>query len=310
MNERVWLAALVYPAPLYAALYVLSQLWDGTFPIVAGFALAFVFGTVTAVGILRNPIVVNGGRIALSLFLLPVFAYWTVGGALLDFSVGVMIGSAFLWLEFVWRADATAGSRIVALQMTFLTGILSLAAVSAAPGVAGGSPGARFLSGIYTVLSGQVQGIAAVLTGGFPPAMPLETTLNVAFVAFAAVAVVGLLVPWLVPHTALGEALPWTWARTAPPTTDEEAVAQALGLRPAQREALATRTRPNEPRTVVPPGFVSLLITAVVVVGFVILAVAAPTIALGILVLGLVAATVTTALVLSRRLTSVGDLAG
>jgi uncharacterized membrane protein len=56
------------------------------------------------------------------------------------------------------------------------------------------------------------------------------------------------------------------------------------------------------------PGFGALLMAAVIVTGFLVLAVSAPSFALLVLVLGTVGAVVAVALVLSRRLAPLGGL--
>ena len=130
------------------------------------------------------------------------------------------------------------------------------------------------------------------------------------FAALAAVAVAGMLMAWFVPQTALQEPLPWSWARARPTSEPAPPAAVEQVLRDGQRQALSSRTLSTPPEAVVAPGFLPVLLAATVVVAFVVLAVELPALALGTLVLGAAAGVVVVGLLLRRRLTSVGGLAG
>lgn len=310
-DERPWMAALIYPAPLYAALLVLAQVWNGDGTILLGFALSLVFGTATAVGLLQRPRLIATGRVAFVLLVvLPIAYSGSAGGPGVDLSVGVILGSPFLWIGYTWQSRSSFSARVVALEGTFFVGILCLAIGNVVTFPPGSSPSGQFLVALGSVIAHQDQGVVALLTGGTPASMPFEATLDVAYAALGAVAIVGTLVSGLAPRTALEEPLPWTWP--APPSAldPDDALAEELGLRPGQREALGSRTRPSAPTDVLPPGFGSVILAAALVLAFVGLAVIAPSVALLILVLGVVGAILAVALVLSRRLTAVSGLEG
>lgn len=310
-DERPWIAALVYPAPLYAAVLVFAQVGHGDGTILVGFVLALLFGTATAVGLIQRPLLINTGRSALLLLaVLPIAYSGSAGGPGVDLSVGVILGSPFLWIGYTWQRSSSVGARVVALEGTFLVGILCLAAGNATTFPPGSSPSGQFVAALGSVISGQIRGVAALLTGGTPVSMPLEATLDVAYVALGAVAIVGTLVSGFIPRTALEEPLPWTWTPSRSVPDLDDALAEELGLRPGQREALASRTRPSAPTDALPPGFGSVILAAALVMAFVGLAVAVPSVALLTLVVGVVGAVLAVALVLSRRLTAVGGLEG
>jgi hypothetical protein len=309
VNDRPWLAALIYPAPLYVSILAVVQWWGGSVPLLVGFALALGFGLLTAVGVVHHPAVVAGGRVLLSfLAVLPIALVTEFGGASVDLAVGVILGAPFVWLEYAWRADASPGTRVLTLELTFLLGVLTIATGSVGAGTTSGSPGEQFVSALANVLSAQVQGIAALITGGVATSMPLGSALNVWYVGLAAVAVAGSLCPVFLPQTGLGEPLPWSWGATSTPTDSDDALlAERLALRPGQREALASRTLPAAPSGVTAPGFTSVIIGGVLAAAFVVLAVGAPAITLSVLAFGTVAAVLAVAMVLSRRLAAPGE---
>jgi len=311
MSDRVWTAALLYPAPLYAALFVLAGFSGNGIGVTVGFLLVLGFGSATALGVLRLPAWVWLGRLLFVLaVLVPLATYPGGGGAWIDLAAGVVIGSPFLWLEYAWRDASSPAARVMALQSTFLVGILSLATLAAASSVTGGSSGWRFFEGLGQVIIGQIQGIDAVLTGGTPNGIPLESTFDVAYAALGGVALLGVVLTGMYPHTARDEPLPWSWVSFRPSPIPLAAASDELGLRPGQREVLVTRTRPTSPETVLPPGLGSLVIAGVLVAGFIAVAVDAPSYALLLLVLGTVGALFAVALILARRLTPLGGLEG
>jgi len=308
-DQRVWVAVLLYPAPLYAGLVVLHQVWQGDVAILAGFLFAVAFGTVTAVGLVEQWLTVAVGRAAIVLFVLVMLAsYGTSGGTGVDLAVGIILGSPFLWIGYIWKASSEPSARVLALQGTLFVGILCLAAGNVTAYSPGASPGGEFVGALASVLSNQVQGISALVTGGTPASMPLESTLDVNFAALGGVALVGMMVSWFLPRTAREEPLPWSWGRPSADPDPGDALVEELALRPGQREALATRTPSHPPADALPPGFTSVIVAASLTCLFVGLAVAAPTVALLTMVLGVIAAVLTVALVLSRRLTEVGGL--
>ena len=307
MTDRWWAAVLVYPAPLYAGLLALDHFWTGELLFPIGFCLALGFGSLTGFGLVRRSIWVWGGRLGLVIVGLVPLAYGSfVAGDLLDLATGITLGAPFLWLEYAWRDNASPGARVLSLELTLLVGILALATISV-PSTTG-SAGGQFLQALETVLSNQVHGVAAVLGGTAPASMPLETTLDVTYVGLGGLAFAGVVLPWASPRTALDEPLPWSWLRRHPPTAPSRHISEELGLRPGQRQALATRTLPHPPEAMLSPGFGALLMAAVIVTGFLVLAVSAPSFALLVLVLGTVGAVVAVALVLSRRLAPLGGL--
>jgi hypothetical protein len=307
MNDRWWAAVLVYPAPLYAGLLTLQHFWAGSFLFPLGFGIALAFGSATGFGLLRRPAWVWWGRLCFVVVSLVPVAYGSLGsGAVLDLACGIAVGSPFLWLEYAWRDNVSPGARVLALELALLIGLLGLASIGAAP--PGASAGGQYLQGVNQVLAGQVRGIADVLTGVSPPSMPLESTLDVVYAALGGLGLAGVVLPWASPRTALDEPLPWSWLRRQPVPAPSPAVSEELGLRPGQRDALATRTLPHAPEAMGTPGFGAFLVMAALVLGFVALAVSAPSYALLALVLGTVGAFVVVALVLSRRLTQLGGL--
>lgn len=310
MSDRWWVAAFVYPAPLYAGLFVLVHFWAGSLGFPIGFALAVGFGSATGFGLVRRPVVVWGGRVFFLLAILVPIAYFSsTSGEVLDFTSGVMLGAPFLWLEYAWRDSAGPGARAIALESTLLAGVLELATLDVTLSSPVASAGGQFLQALGQVVLGQAQGIAALLTGMTPSSMPLETTLDIVFVGLGSLALAGVLVSWAAPRTALDEPLPWSWNRPRPSPAPGAPLDEALALRDGQREALATRTLPQPPPTMLAPGSGSLLVASLCVIGFLAVAVTAPTFAVLALVLGAVAGVAAVAVVLSRRLTPLGGLA-
>ncbi|MGA8711313.1 MAG: hypothetical protein WB786_08850 [Thermoplasmata archaeon] len=309
MSDRLWIAALLYPAPLYAGLLVLAHFAGGGLGLAVGFLLTVGFGTVTGLGLIRFPVWVWLGRLVLVLLVLLAltFELGPGGGGWLDLAAGVVIGSPFLWLEYAWRDASTPAARVVALQSTFVLGLICLASGASGTSGSGGWP---FFEAFGNVLLLQIQGLAALLGGVIPSGIPLEATLDVTYAALGGVALLGVMLSGISPRTALEEPLPWSWlpgphSRARAPTAVE-----IVGLRPGQRDVLESRTLPLSPSSVLAPGLGSLLVTAALIVGFVALAVAAPSYALLVLVLASVGALVAVALVLARRLTPLGGLEG
>ncbi len=308
MNDRWWAAVLVYPAPLYAGLLTLEHFWAGGLLFPLGFLLALGFGSATGFGLVRRPTWVWGGRLCFVVASMIPLAYGSFAtGDALDLACGIAIGAPFLWLEYAWRDSASPGARVLALELALLIGVLGLATLGATP--TGGSAGAQFLQALDQVLVYQVRGVADVLTGVTPASMPLETTLDVVYAGLGGLGLAGVVLPWASPRTALDEPLPWSWLRHHPVPAPSLRVSEELGLRPGQRDALATRTLPHAPEAMATPGFGAFLVTALLVTGFLALAVIAPSYTLLALVLGTVGAVVAVALVLSRRLTKLGGLA-
>jgi len=312
MGDRLWIAVLVYPAPLYAAVLAVSQFAGGGIGVTLGFAAAFVFGTATGLGLVRLPLAVWLGRLVFVLWVLYALSFdlGPSGGIGLDIAAGIAIGSPFLWLEYVWRDSASPTARTVALQSTFALGILVLATNAAASAAASGAGGWSFFESLWSVLSGQLQGVATLYAGGTPNGLPLEATLDVTYAALGAVALLGVILAWTSPRTALEEPLPWSWARPRPPSPRETLADDELGLRPGQRDALASRTRPLAPDSMFAPGFEALVVTCLLLAAFIGLAVAAPSYTLLVLGIATVGALLAVGRVLGRRLTPLGGLEG
>lgn len=310
MSDRWWTALLVYPAPLYAGGLVLVHFGFGDIAFPLGFLLAFGFGSATGFGFLRHPTVVWSGRFFFVLAALLPIAYGPFAGSVaIEFAAGVALGSPFLWLEYTWRESASPGARVLALESALLIGVLAVATFGVAPGPNGGAAGWQFLQALGQVVSGQVQGVASVLTGTMPSSMPLESAFDAGFVALGALALAGVLLSWVSPRTALDDPLPWSWVRNRPSLPIGFSASEELGLRPGQRDAIATRTLPHPPEAMLAPGFGPLVLASLLVVGYLVLAVAAPTYALLAGVLSTVGAVTAVALVLARRLTPIGGLA-
>jgi hypothetical protein len=308
VNDRWWAALLVYPAPLYAGVLPLEHFWAGGLLFPLGFLLALGFGSVTGFGLVRRRTWVWGGRLCFLMAGMIPLAYGSFAtGEALDLACGIAIGAPFLWLEYAWRDSASPGARVLALELALVVGILGLATLGAAP--TGGSAGWQFLQALEQVLVNQVRGVADVLTGVTPSSMPIETTLDVVYAGLGGIGLAGVVLPWASPRTALDEPLPWSWLRRHPVPAPSQLVSEELGLRPGQRDALVTRTLPHAPEAMATPGFGAFLVTALLVAGFLALAVIAPSYALLALVLGTVGAVVAVALVLFRRLTKLGGLA-
>lgn len=311
MTERPWTALFLYPAPLYAGLLVLSDFWGGGVGLPIGFAVTAAVGSVTAVGLLRRALWVWVARLATTfLVLIPLALVPTGGGLALDLAAGAFLASPLLWVEYAWKDGVTAGARVVALELVFLVGIVSLATVSVPQASAPGSAGYSFFYAFAQVLVGQLQGVAALLTGGAPTAVPLESALDVVYVALAALALGGCLVSWLVPRSGREEPLPWSWTGPTPTVERSESDENELGLRPGQREALAGRTLPVSPSTILPPGFGAVISAVLLVTAFIVLAVGLPSLTLFILALGVILGLIAVGLVLARPLEPVGRLEG
>jgi hypothetical protein len=310
MNDRWWVAVLVYPAPLYVAISVLAHFGSSGVAFPLGFLFAAVFGTATGFGLVRHPAWVWSGRafVLLAIFVPALFGS-SASVSSLDFAGGALVGAPFLWLEYAWRDSVTPGARIVALQGALLIGVLGLAAIAWTP-VPPGSGGWAFLQAVEQVTLAQYKGIGALLGGSIVNSMPLESALDLAFVGLGALALAGVLASWTSPRTALLEPLPWSWVRPRGTSVSGAPTPEELGLRPGQREALATRSLPSAPEEVVAPSSGPLLLTALLVFGFLVLAVSAPSFALLVLVLASVGGVLAVGLTMSRRLTPLGDLGG
>jgi hypothetical protein len=309
MTDRWWVAFLVYPAPLYAGLLVLVQFGTGGVLFPLGFVLAFAFGSATGFGLVREPIIVWGGR---AFFFLVAFMPPLIGGSAgasaLDLSAGVALGIPFLWLEYAWRETASPGARIVSLEAALAVGVVALATLTTTAAPLGSSVGERFWPVVGQVLINQDAGIAAILLGGTATSMPLETAFDPVFVGLGGLALAAVLASWFSPRTALGDALPWSFVRLRRTTATDAPAEAGAGLRPGQREVLASRTLPLPPEGVIAEGFGPLLLASVLVLVFVALAVAEPTLALLPLAVGVLGAVIAVGFVLSRRLRPLGGL--
>ena len=309
MSDRLWTAALVYPAPLYVGLLVLGHFGWGDVAFSLGFFLALGFGSVTGFGLLRRPSWVWVGRLFFVLAgVAPIGYGYPLSGYLFDLACGITLGAPFLWLEYAWHDRSSPATKVIALEAALFFGVLGLATLSVVPSSPGGSAGRQFLNALAHVIAGQLQGLAAVLSGGTATSMPLESTLDVVFVCLGGLALAGVVLSWISPRTALEESLPWSWVGTRASPKPSVPISEELGLRPGQRAALATRTLPTPPSAAWPPGLGSVVVASLLVVGFVSLTVVAPTVALLSLVIGAAVALVAVALVLSRQLTRLGGL--
>ncbi len=309
MNDRWWVAALVYPAPLYAGLSVLVHFWSGGAAFPLGFLLVIAFGSATGFGLVRHAAWVWAGR---AFFALAIFVPALYGGSadasVLDFAGGVLAGVPFLWLEYAWRDTASPGARVLALQSALAVALLELAAITWTAVPTGAPGGWQFVWATGASALAQYQGIATLLAGKVVNAIPLESTLDLVFVALGGLALAGVLASWVSPRTSRLEPLPWSWARPRRSAAVRAPSVEELGLRPGQREALASRSAPSPPEGVSAPASGPLLVTALIVIGFLALAIAAPTFAVIVLMLATVGGLVAVGLVLSRRLTPLGLL--
>ena len=309
MTDHGWSAVLVYPVSVYAGLLVLADFGTGGVAFPLGFFVTLVFGVVTGLGLVRHPWWVAGGRVFLVVApLFPIGYGWPPGSVPLDFASGVLLGAPFLWLEYAWRDSVGPGVRVVALEAALFFGLLNVATATLGPTGSSSSVGGQYVHSMVQVLAAQSRGIAAVLTGTVPTSMPLESSLDIVFVGLGVLAFAGVFLSWVAPHTALGEPLPWSWARHRPGAVPPTPSDGTFALRAGQRDALATRSLPTPPEAMLVPGLGAIAVTAVIVVLFLALAVGAPTFAVIALVFGSVAAAVALAAVLSRRLTPLGGL--
>jgi len=309
VNDRWWVAALVYPAPLYAGLSVLVHFWSGGVAFPLGFLLVIAFGSATGFGLVRHAAWVWAGRAFFALaIVVPALYGGSADASVLDFAGGVLAGVPFLWLEYAWRDTASPGARVLALQSALAVALLELAAITWTSVPTGAPGGWQFVWATGASALAQYQGIAALLAGKVVNAIPLESTLDLVFVALGGLALAGVLASWVSPRTSRLEPLPWSWARPRRSAAVRAPSLEELGLRPGQREALASRSAPSPPEGVSAPASGPLLVSALIVIGFVALAIAAPTFAVIVLVLATVGGLVAVGLVLSRRLTPLGVL--
>ncbi len=311
MNDRWWVAALVYPAPLYAGLSVLVHFWNGGVAFPLGFLLVVAFGSATGFGLVRHAAWVWSGRaiFALAIFL-PAFYGASANGAILDLAGGVLAGLPFLWIEYAWRDTASPGARVVALQSALAVSVLELASIMWYPVPTGAPGGWQFIWADGASALAQYQGVAALLAGKVVNAIPMESMLDLYFVVLGGLALAGVLASWVSPRTSRLEPLPWSWARPRRSAGVRAPTVEELGLRPGQREALASRSAPSPPEGVSAPASGPILVTALVVILFLVLAVEAPTFGVLVLVLATVGGLVAVGLALSRRLTPLGVLGG
>jgi hypothetical protein len=304
VTDRPGWAVLAYPAPLYAAALVLVALHGAGPGLFLGFAAVLGFGAVVGFGILRHPvwILLGTGLVAIAI-LLPL-ALRTTSAVGLGFASGAVVALPLLAIGVVWRESAPAAARVVGLEAILALGLWWIAAVGDLSSESGPA-GLAFLRALWSVATGQADGLGALLRGGSPTSMPLATAFDPIYMGLGILAIGGLLLSWVVPRTALGEPLPWSWARPAaePPTSGAPDDLDRLGLRPGQLEALATRTPPTPPRTEVTPGFRSLVAAALAALAFVgLAATSAPSAPLALAV-GAAVAVGAVIYVLARRLT-------
>ena len=304
MSDRLWVAPLLIPAPLYVGLRFLLGFSGYGAELPIGFALALVFGLATGTGLLQSPVLVWGGRVALLLaVVVPILPTFPAGAGGLDLAAGVMLGLPFLGLEGAWRSASSPGSRLGTVELTLFLGVLYLATVPVIS--AGGGPltGLGFFQAISSVIGAQIQGLIATFTGGAATAaLPLATSLDPIFIGLGGLAFLAVMLTSLSPRTALDEPLPWSWSpRPRGRTTSGRAVGPEV-LRTGQRDALDTRTLAMTPEAVLPPGFGSLMIAALAIVLVVLGAIYLPIYILfgvALLAVGLI---VTVIVLLSRRL--------
>jgi len=309
VNDRWWVAALVYPAPLYAGLSVLVHFWSGGAAFPLGFLLVVAFGSATGFGLVRHAAWVWSGRAFFALaFFVPALYGGAANAVVLDFAGGVLAGLPFLWLEYAWRDTASPGARVVALQSALAVAVLELASITWFPVPTGAPGGWQFIWATGASALAQYQGIVALLAGKVVNAIPLESTLDLYFVVLGGLALAGVLASWASPRTSRLEPLPWSWARPRRSATVRAPTVEELGLRPGQREVLASRSAPSPPEGVSAPSSGPILVTALVVIGFLALAIEAPTFAVIVLVLATVGGLVAVGLALSLRLTPLGVL--
>ncbi len=305
MTDRPWVVVLVAPAPLYVALRFLFGFPGYGIALPLGFLAAVVFGFSAGFGLLRSPALLWTGRILLLLAVaLPILPTFPLGATGLDIGAGVMLGAPFVGLEGAWRSEYSPGSRLGTFELTLFLGVLYLAALPVVTSEGGSLSGLTFFRAIGAVISAQIRGLVATFAGGVSStSLPLATSLDPVFIGLAGLGFLGVLIAALSPRTALDEPLPWGWARGARTAARPDRFVDLDELRAGQREALASRTRARGPPEAVPPGFVSLMITALAIVVMVPAAIYLPRYVLLLLALAIIGLVVGVAALLLRRLT-------
>jgi hypothetical protein len=311
VTDRYVVLALVYPAPLYAAGVALATLGGSAAVAAAAFVAVAAFGTVVALGGIDDATLLAVGRGGVLISLLgTVVVGIRFGSAWFAPAAGLLLGVPFLWLDRLAREGASPAGRVLALQLTFLVGLIALVAAGS-PSLAGGRTGAEgFLRACGEVVLLQLRGLTSLLAGHATSALPLAARYDPVFVALAALAMLGWLVDALAIRTGRGESLPWAPPHLVGAPSDADLPPELATLRPGQLAALASRTRPEIPYGVVPAGFGALVAAAAALGLLVVVAGIAGPYAVAGLVVGAAVATGAVVAVLSRRLKPVGDLAG
>ena len=310
MSDRLWAAALFYPAPLWVGALVLQQIAGSEASFWLGFLLALGVGSATGFGLLRHPVGVGlaVGSLGVAM-VVPILDAPAAGAGWLGVAVGVLLGTPFLWIEFAWRERYSPAVRLLALQSTLLAGVAFLAARGNPVAPNSSPPAGQFLQSLGQAFVQQLAGMVQLVSGAAPGNLPFQSAFDPVTMALGGVALVALVLSWIPPRTALDEPLPWSWFRFIPSAGPGPLETDEVDLRDGQRAAIATRTRPIPPDTVLSPGFGSLLAAGLLVAAWLALVVAAPSLALVALGAAVVAGLTGLAFVLSRRLTPLGGLA-
>lgn len=267
MNRRILTLILVLPAFVYLGVEVLLpfQGWD----------LAVVLSAAAGIFIVCLPILPLKITRTWGLTLLSTGAFLALGalfefeGQGPDFVGGLLLVSPFLMSAWVWfPGGSTPASRILSLQFAFLEAILLIAAINALDAVGLPITALNLEVSYVQVAIDQLQGLVNVLQGASPGSLPLQNAVDPVFIGLAALAIVGVFLPLFDPQTGNGEPLP---LEDALPEHPSEAVRARLALlRPEVRHALEERSLPRAPPvTGAIPGLLPLVVSALLVIGFI-----------------------------------------
>ncbi len=218
---RVLSFLLIMPLFLYLGFLMVTSYsaWD---PLIAGvFGAVLVLNAIQFVPWKGRYLTLSGLWVIVLIMVLGFFAISLLGGPGLDISAGIILASPFLIESWIWQTEGSPGKRMAALQLSFLDGLVIVAALQAlqSTGVPVNAP--ALISGYAQVNITQMCSLSNLLglslSSVFPASctastyvFPLQAAMTPPLVVLGALAIVGALAPVLKPQTGSGSALPFS----------------------------------------------------------------------------------------------------
>ncbi len=281
---RVLSFLLIMPLFLYLGFLMVTSYaaWD---PLIAG-----VFGAILLLNAIQfvpwkgRYLTLSGLWVIVLIMVLGFFAVSLLGGPGLDVAAGIILASPFLIESWIWQLEGSPGKRMVALQLSFLEGVVIVAAIQSllATGLPVDAP--DLISAYAQVnitqacsLSNLVGlSMASVWPGACSAGtlvFPLQAAMTPPLVVLGGMALVGALSPVLKPQTGSGAELPFREAGEMSRMAYDPEL-EHLGEKPLQ--LLALRTVPKSPSYGHLPGLRAIFLTAALTFAFVLASLYAP----------------------------------